>query len=68
MCYIYIYKTFTYKHKSLVAPRPTLGHSLGDSLIHPMFITAILLVQPKGYLAPRNQVRSQSPAELISWI
>ena len=56
MCYIYIYiyKTFTYKHKSLVAPRPTLGHSLGDSLIHPMFITAILLVQPKVYLEPCN--------------
>ena len=45
-----------------------MGHSLGESLVHPMFITAILLVQPKGYLEPCNWVGSQSPAECISWI
>ena len=33
-----------------------------------MFIAAILLVQPKGYLEHRNWVGSQSPAEPISWI
>ena len=26
----------------------------GGSLVHPMFIKALLLVQPKGYLKPRN--------------
>ena len=39
MLYMYIYK-------NLVAPRPTLGHSRGSSLIHPMFITALLPAQP----------------------
>ena len=33
-----------------------------------MFIAAILLVQPKGYLEHRNWVGSQCPAEPISWI
>ena len=45
--YIYIY---TY----LVAARPSLGHWQKGSLIHPMFIKALLLVQPKSYLKPRN--------------
>ena len=43
--YIYIY---------LVAPRPSLGHWQEGSLIHSMFIKALLLVQPKSYLKPRN--------------
>ena len=55
-------------YKSLVGPRPKLGHSLGDCLIHPLFTTAILLVQPKGYMEPYNQVGLQSPAQPISWI
>ena len=46
-------------YKSLVGPRPKLGHSLGDCLIHPLFTTAILLVQPKGYMEPYNQVGLQ---------
>ena len=33
-----------------------------------MFITALLLVQPQGYLEPRNNVGFQSHAEPISWI
>ena len=45
-----------------------MGYSLGDSLIQPMVITAILLVQPKGYLEPCNYLGSQSPAEPIKWI
>ena len=52
----------------MVGPRPKLGHSLGDCLIHLLFTTAILLVQPKGYLEPYNQVGLQSPAQPISSI
>ena len=33
------------------------------SLIHPMFITALLLIQAKGYPEPCNYVGSQSPVE-----
>ena len=47
--YIYIY-IYIY----LVAARPSLGHWQKGSLIHPMFIKALLLVQPKSYLKPRN--------------
>ena len=50
--YIYIYIYIKVLHTNLnlgfVSPRPALGHSLGDSLIHPIFITKTLLVQPKG--------------------
>ena len=31
-------------------PRTTLGNLPGGSLIHPLFIAAPLLVQPKGFL------------------
>ena len=49
MCiYIYIY-IYIYVYICI-----KLGHSLGDSLIHPVFATAVLLVQPKVYLRPCN--------------
>ena len=47
----------------LAAPLPTLGHSQGDSLTKPMFITAFELFQPKGYQKPLNKVGSLSHPE-----
>ena len=50
----------------LTAPRPTLGHYRGDSLTHPMLITAFFYIfDPKvtGSLVAR--VGSLSPAERL---
>ena len=33
----------------LAAPRPTLGHYRGDSLTHPILITAFLHIRPEGH-------------------
>ena len=44
----------------LAAPRPTLGHYRGGSLTHPMLITCVLHIQPKGHRQPRNEVGSLS--------
>ena len=33
----------------LTAPRPTLGHYRGDSLIHPILIPAFLQFRPEGH-------------------
>ena len=38
--------------RDLVDPRPTLAHSRGGSLIHPVFITSLLPTQRKGYQEP----------------
>ena len=32
----------------LADPRPTLGHSQGDSLTNPMLIAAFYLIRPEG--------------------
>ena len=50
----------------LAAPRPTLGHCRGDSLTHPMLITAFYLVQPVGHREPRGKVGALSPAERLA--
>ena len=47
----------------MAAPRPTLGHYQGGSLIHPMLITCILHIRPEGHQEPHNEVGSLSPAE-----
>ena len=47
----------------LAVPRPTLGHSQGDSLTNPMLITAFVHIRPEGHREPRNEVGSLSPAE-----
>ena len=39
--YIYIFNCY------LADPRPTLGHYQGDSLTHPMLITAYYIFNPK---------------------
>ena len=50
----------------LAAPRPTLGHSRGDSLTNPMLITAFFIhIRPEGHRGPRNKVGSLSPAERL---
>ena len=49
----------------LAAPRPTSGHCRGDSLTHPMLITAFLPIRPEGHQEPRSEVGSLSPAERL---
>ena len=49
----------------LAVPRPTLGHSQGDSLTNPMLITAFVHIRPEGHREPRNKVGSLSPAERL---
>ena len=50
----------------LAAPRPTLGHYRGDSLTHPMLITAFFLhFRPEGHREPRNEVGYLSLAERL---
>ena len=39
----------------LAAPRPTSGHYRGDSLTHPMLITAFVHVRPEGHREPRSE-------------
>ena len=40
----------------LAVPRPTLGHSQGDSLTNPMLITAYVHIWPEGHRESRNRV------------
>ena len=47
----------------LAVPRPTLGHSQGDSLTNLMSITAFLQVRPEGHREPRNEAGYLSPPE-----
>ena len=49
----------------LVAPRPTLGHSQGDSLMNPMLIIAFYLCRPEGHREPRNEAGSLNPAKRL---
>ena len=48
---------------SLAAPRPTMGHSRGDSLSHQMLIIVYFKLQLEGQREPRNEVGSRIPAE-----
>ena len=50
----------------LAVPRPTLGHSQGDSLANPVLITVYVRIQPKGHWELRNKVGSLSPAEHLA--
>ena len=50
----------------LAAPRPTSGHYRGDSLTHPMLLTAFVHVRPEGHREPRSEVGSLSPAERLA--
>ena len=50
----------------LAVPRPTLGHSQGDSLTNPMLITAFAHIQPEGHQEPRNKVGFLSLAEHLA--
>ena len=75
LCYLHLPFFFLYIHSLLLlennfffncylaAPRPTLGHYRGDSLTHPMLITAFLHFRPEGHREPRSKVGSLSPAE-----
>ena len=50
----------------LAAPRPTSGNYLGDSLTHPMLITAFLHIRPEAHREPRSEVGSLSLAERLA--
>ena len=50
----------------LAVPRPTLGHSPGDSLTNLMLIIAFVQVQPESHREPRNEVGSLSPVERLA--
>ena len=50
----------------LAAPWPTSGHYLGDSLTHPMLITAFLHIRPEGHREPHSEVGSLSLAEHLA--
>lgn len=49
-------------------PRSNLGYWLGGSIAHPILVTALFLVQPKGHQEPGNKIGSQSPVERFSGI
>ena len=50
----------------LAVPRPTLGHSQGDSLPNLMLIIAYVHIRPEGHREPHNKVGSLSPAEHLA--
>ena len=50
----------------MAVPRPTLGHSQGDTLTNLMLITAFVHIRPEGHREPRNEVGSLSPAERLA--
>ena len=57
------YKSVAYFYNYyLAAPQPTLSH-LGDSLTHPMLITAFFKFGLVGHREPRNEVALLSPVE-----
>ena len=61
-----MWKSFFFFNYYLAAPRPTSGHYRGDSLTHPMLITAFVHVRPEGHREPRSEVGSLSPAERLA--
>ena len=58
-------KFFFFFNYYLAAPRPTSGHYRGDSLTHPMLITAFVHVRPGGHREPHSEVGSLGPAERL---
>ena len=50
----------------MAVPRPTLGHSQGDSLPNPMLIIAYVHIRPEGHRESRNEVGSLGPAERLA--
>ena len=46
-------------------PQPTLSHYRGDSLTHPMLITAFSQFRPKGHREPHNEVGSLSLVDFL---
>ena len=47
----------------LPVPRPTLGHSRGDSLSNAMLVTMLEQFLPEGNKEPRNEAGSVSQAK-----
>ena len=44
---VFVVHVFFFFNCYLAAPRPTLGHYRGDSLTHPMLITAFYIFDPR---------------------
>ena len=57
--------TLTFFNCYLAIPRPTLGHSPGDSLTNPMLITAFLQFRSEGHREPRNEAGFPRPAKQL---
>ena len=64
---IYFQQTIWVIFKSLYRSNfmPTLDHYRGNSFSNPMSITVFLLLWPKGYQEPHNEVGSLSHAECL---
>ena len=45
-----VFFCFCFFNCYLADPRPTLGHSQGDSLTNPMLIAAFYLIRPEGFI------------------
>ena len=54
---------FVFFYCYLPVPRPTLGHSRGDSLSNAMLVTMLEQFLPKGNKEPRNEAGSVSQAK-----
>ena len=53
---------FFYFNCYLAAPQSIIGHYWGDSLTHPILVTAFSHFWPKGHREPRNEVESINSA------
>ena len=49
----------------MAVPRPTLGHSQGESLTDPVLIIAFVQARPEGHREPRNKVGLLSPVDRV---
>ena len=64
--FVFFFVFFFFFNCYLADPRPTLGHSQGDSFTNPMLIAAFYLIRPEGHREPRNEVGSLGPAERLA--
>ena len=57
-----------FKNFCLAAPRTILDCYWGESLTHPILITAFYLFRPKGHQEPREEAQSLSLAERLAGV
>ena len=51
---VFFFLFFFFFNCYLAVPRPTLGHSQGDSLTNPMLITVFVHIRPEGHQEPHK--------------